>query len=109
KNYLTTVLNSMNDAVLVTSPEGLVRQVNEAAIRLFGYSEDDIKSRAFLDLIAPNERAAFSMQPPTETRETVIATRSGQTIPVSLSSAPIGVQDPQCQRTIFLMRSITER
>ena len=39
KNYLTTVLNSMNDAVLVTSPDGVIAEINDAAVRLFGYSE----------------------------------------------------------------------
>src|SRR4030095_3255265 len=42
KNYLTTVLNSMNDAVLVTSPDGVVRKINDAAVRLFGYNEEEI-------------------------------------------------------------------
>ena len=44
-----------------------------------------------------------------ETRETVIATRSGQTIPVSLSGAPIAADDPQFQGTIFVVRNITDR
>ena len=44
-----------------------------------------------------------------ETRETVISTRSGQTIPVSLSGAPIAADDPQFQGTIFVVRNITDR
>ena len=37
KNYLNTVLNSLSDAVLVTSPDGIVKSCNEAAQRLLGY------------------------------------------------------------------------
>ena len=37
KNYLNTVLNSLSDAVLVTSSDGVVKSCNEAAQRLLGY------------------------------------------------------------------------
>ncbi|HET9448546.1 MAG TPA: EAL domain-containing protein [Steroidobacteraceae bacterium] len=110
KNYLTTVLNSMNDAVLVTSTNGIVKRINNAAVRLFGYNEEDLAGKSFTMLLAENERAAFSMETAAvETRETVIATRSGQTIPVSLSGAPIDAEDPQFQGTIFVVRNITDR
>ena len=56
KNYLTTVLNSMNDAVLVTSPDGIVKRINDAAVRLFGYSEEEIAGQPFIDA-ARRERA----------------------------------------------------
>ena len=110
KNYLTIVLNSMNDAVLVTSPDGMVRKINDAAVRLFGYNEEEIAGQPFLNLIAENERENFSLEAAgVETRETVIATHSGQTIPVSLSGAPIAGDDPQFQGTIFVVRNITDR
>ena len=110
KNYLTTVLDSMNDAVLVTAPNGVIKRINEAAVRLFGYREEELAGKQFTMLLAENERAAFSMEAATlDTRETVIATRSGQTIPVSLSGAPIAAEDPQFQGMIFVVRNITDR
>src|SRR6516162_7486072 len=42
KNYLTTVLNSLSDAVLVTSPDGLIKSCNEATQHLLGYSEQEM-------------------------------------------------------------------
>jgi methyl-accepting chemotaxis protein len=39
KNYLNTVLNSLSDAVLVTSPDGIVKSCNEATQKLLGYEE----------------------------------------------------------------------
>jgi diguanylate cyclase (GGDEF)-like protein/PAS domain S-box-containing protein len=107
-NYLTTVLNSMNDAVLVTSPDGTVRKINEAATRLFGYAEEALAGRQFTDLVAESERQAFSAAT-TDSRETVIATREGQTIPVSVSAAPLAADDPEFQGTIFVLRNITDR
>jgi len=110
KDYLNTVLNSMNDAVLVTSSTGVIRRVNDAAVRLFGYSETEIAGKPFVSLIAEGERDSFTMEANgMETRESVIATRSGQTIPVSLSGAPLAADDPQFQGTIFVIRNITDR
>lgn len=110
KDYLNSVLNSMNDAVLVTSPAGVVTRANDAAVRLFGYPEDQLTGKSFINLIAENERAEFPTDPAAvETRETVIATGNGQTIPVSVSTAPIATGDPQFKGTIFVVRNITER
>ncbi len=110
KDYLNTVLNSMNDAVLVTSSTGVIRRVNDAAVRLFGYSESEIAGKPFVSLIAEGERDTFTVETNgMETRESVIATRSGQTIPVSLSGAPLAGDDPQFQGTIFVIRNITDR
>ncbi|MFL6620949.1 MAG: putative bifunctional diguanylate cyclase/phosphodiesterase, partial [Povalibacter sp.] len=110
KDYLNSVLNSMNDAVLVTSPAGTITRVNDAAVRLFGYREEEIAGKPFVTLIAESEKENFSLESSEiETRETVIATRSGQTIPVSLSGAPIAADDPQFKGTIFVVRNITDR
>ncbi len=110
KDYLNTVLNSMNDAVLVTSASGVIKRVNDAAVRLFGYTEAEIAGKPFASLIAEGERDSFSLDTSgMETRESVIATRSGQTIPVSLSGAPLAADDPQFQGTIFVIRNITDR
>jgi diguanylate cyclase (GGDEF)-like protein/PAS domain S-box-containing protein len=110
KDYLNTVLNSMNDAVLVTSANGVIKRVNDAAVRLFGYSEAEIAGKPFVSLIAEGERESFTLEADgMETRESVIATRSGQTIPVSLSGAPLAAEDPQFQGTIFVIRNITDR
>ena len=109
KDYLNTVLNSMNDAVLVTAANGVIQRVNDAAVRLFGYSEAEIAGKPFVSLIAEGERESFTLEANMGTRESVIATRSGQTIPVSLSGAPLAAEDPQFQGTIFVIRNITDR
>ncbi len=109
-NYLTTVLNSMSDAVLVTSPDGLIKKINDAAVRLFGFTEQEIVGQPLTTLLAEQERESFSMAAATDdTRETVILTHNGQTIPVSFSGAPLAADDPQFQGAIFVVRDITDR
>ncbi|MGA7538508.1 MAG: EAL domain-containing protein [Steroidobacteraceae bacterium] len=110
KNYLHNVLNSMTDAVFVTSPDGIVKVANSAACKLLGYSEEEILGRSILGMLDEREREGFDLlQAAQETRETVVRTRGGQTIPVSLTGSRIESADPQFQGNIFVARNITER
>ena len=110
KNYLDTVLNSLSDAVLVTSPDGLVKSCNEAAQRLLGFSEQELKGKSLISLIDDVHRSAFeSSSTAPDARETVLRTSSGQTIPVSMAGSVITTDDPQFQGNIYVARNITER
>jgi diguanylate cyclase (GGDEF)-like protein/PAS domain S-box-containing protein len=110
KNYLNTVLNSLSDAVLVTSPEGIVKSCNEATQRLLGYQEADLLGKPVVSFLAEEHRNAFDVTNSVpEARETVLRTASGQTIPVSMASSAITTEDPQFQGNIYVARNITER
>ena len=61
-------------------------------------------------MLDEREREDFDLlQAAQETRETVVRTRSGQTIPVSLTGSQIASDDPQFQGNIFVARNITDR
>jgi diguanylate cyclase (GGDEF)-like protein/PAS domain S-box-containing protein len=110
KNYLHSMLNSMTDAVFVTSPEGVIRLVNSAALKLLGYGEEELIGRGIAAILEERERAGFDLlQAAHETRETVVRTRAGQTIPVSFTGSVIASDDPQFQGNIFVARNITDR
>jgi len=110
KNYLTSVLNSMTDAVFVTSPDGVIKTANAAACKLLGYSEEEILGRGIAAILDESEREDFDLlQAAQETRETVVRTRQAQTIPVSLTGSQIASDDPQFQGNIFVARNITDR
>jgi diguanylate cyclase (GGDEF)-like protein/PAS domain S-box-containing protein len=110
KSYLNSVLNSMTDAVFVTSPDGVIKLANLAACKLLGYAEEELLGRGIIAVLEESERAGFDLlQAAQETRETVVRTRSGQTIPVSFTGSRIDSDDPQFQGNIFVARNITER
>jgi diguanylate cyclase (GGDEF)-like protein/PAS domain S-box-containing protein len=110
KNYLHSVLNSMTDAVFVTSPDGIIKMANSAACKLLGFGEEELLGRSILTVLEERERAGFDLlQAAQETRETVVRTRSGQTIPVSFTGSRIDSDDPQFQGNIFVARNITDR
>jgi PAS domain S-box-containing protein len=96
KNYLDTVLNSLSDSVIVTSPDGLIKSCNEASQRLLGYSEADLVGKPLLGFVDEAHRSGLNLATAApEARETVLRTASGQTIPVSMASSTITSADPQ--------------
>jgi diguanylate cyclase (GGDEF)-like protein/PAS domain S-box-containing protein len=110
KDYLNSVLGSMTDAVFVTSPDGVVKVANLAACKLLGISEEQLAGKGIASILEPGERTNFDLQQAAnDTRETLIVTRQGQTIPVSLTGSHIASDDPQFQGIIFVARNITER
>ena len=110
KNYLDTVLNSLSDAVIVTSPEGIIKSCNEATQSLLGYSDADLVGKSLDSFVDEAHRSAFdSSGAAPAARETVLRTKSGQTIPVSMASSSIASLDPQFEGNIYVARNITER
>src|SRR5205807_843612 len=76
------------DGVFVTSPDGVIKVANLAACKLLGYGEEELLGRSILAVLEERELAGFDLlQAAQETRETVVRTRSGQTIPVSFTGA----------------------
>jgi diguanylate cyclase (GGDEF)-like protein/PAS domain S-box-containing protein len=110
KNYLTNVLGSMTDAVFVTSPDGVIRMANHAACKLLAWGEEELVGRGIISILDERERDEFDMlRASADTRETVVKTRHGQTIPVAITGSQISTDDPQYQGTIFVVRNVTER
>jgi len=110
KNYLTNVLGSMTDAVFVTSPDGVIRMANQSACKLLAWGEEELVGRTIISIFDERERGEFDMlRASQDTRETVVKTRHGQTIPVAITGSQITTDDPQYQGTIFVVRNVTER
>jgi diguanylate cyclase (GGDEF)-like protein/PAS domain S-box-containing protein len=110
RSYLHAMLNSMTDAVFVTSPDGVIKVANSAACKLLGFGEEELIGRGIPSILEERERAGFDLQQAAqETRETVVRTRAGQTIPVSFTGSGIASDDPQFQGIIFVARNITDR
>ena len=110
KNYLTSVLNGMTDAVFVSSPDGVVRIVNQAACKLLGYADGEVQGKNIAFILEERERPTFDLaRAAHESRETLVQTRGGPSIPVSLTGSQLASDDPQFQGYIFVARNITEQ
>ena len=107
---LDIMLDSMNDAVFVTSPDGLIKRLNLAATQMLGWSQMQLLGRELAYVISDQDRPNFNIEQATnEVLELTMRTQSGQTIPVSLSGSVMSAEDPRFQGCIFVARNITER
>ncbi len=107
---LDVMLDSMNDAVFVTSPEGSIKRINQSASLLLGWSPQELHGRGLESLVSDQDRAGFDISnAANDTLELTLKTRNGQVIPVSLSGSVMAADDPRFQGCIFVARNITER
>ncbi len=87
KRYVDLVDNA-NDAIYMTDAKGLFTLVNPAALRITGYSEEEIVGKFYLDLVHPQckdrveefYRAQFSDKTPDSYFEVAILTKQGETV-----------------------------
>ena len=110
RDYLDLVLNSMNDAVLVTSGDGVIRRSNKGAHELLEQTDEALVGTHIRDLFAESARSEFSMDMLSQaTGESVFLTGTGREIPVSLAGSQISSEQPQEQGYILVARNISEQ
>jgi diguanylate cyclase (GGDEF)-like protein/PAS domain S-box-containing protein len=110
RDYLDRVLNSMSDAIILVTPDGQITRLNESALLMLDFHEPDLIGKNIQELIAPDQRRRFSIAAALQSpEETVLVTRGGSELPVSLSSSRIDAEDPGFRGFIISARNITER
>jgi diguanylate cyclase (GGDEF)-like protein/PAS domain S-box-containing protein len=108
RDELQGVLDSMTDAVFVTTTDGEIRIANHAAAQLTGRDGEALRGSALRDLFE-------GLPPAAQTDilklagETVLRSSTGQTIPVSLSASQLAQSRPEFSGCVFVARDITER
>ena len=95
QQFISSVLTSMSDMLIVCSRAGIIESVNEALASLLGVDADAVAGRAVFDLFADDDsrqRAArlFSgpCDHPVEDIEIQLRAANGSAIPVSLNCTP---------------------
>jgi PAS domain S-box-containing protein len=120
REYTNNIITSMNDALFVIDPNGLIETVNRAALSLLGYREEEIVGSAAWKILSGNgrrERKPFSEKGPTElvekgfisNYETSLCAKNGRMIPVILSGSVMHSADGEIQGTVCVALDITER
>ncbi len=110
RDYIDSVLASMNDAVIVTGPDGAISRVNGATEALLGYSERELIGLPVQHIVAQDKLRAFldSELGPRAAESTFVA-KSGERIPVSWTGSIIESDNPLFAGTIYTAHNIRER
>ncbi|MDA8123835.1 MAG: PAS domain S-box protein [Deltaproteobacteria bacterium] len=114
KEYVANIIKSMNDALVVVSPEGAISSVNEATCRLLGYQDRELVGQSF--------EMIFSEDPEREETgknlfsiylmgivEKVYRAKDGRRIPVSLSVSVMNDAAGRSLGFICMAQDATER
>ncbi len=116
KEYVDNIIRSMIDTLIVIRPDGVIRTLNQATLRLLGYEESELIGQ-HIDRVFPVRRGPFN-----ETAleavvsagrldhvETVCLTKNGNTIPILFSAAVMRNDDQTVQGIACVAQDITER
>jgi len=110
RNYIDKVLANMNEAIFITSPDDVISRVNKATLNLLGYTEQELVGQN-ID-IAVDKKRTGRLQSEVRSnapREAFFVTRTGESVPVSYTSAAIDENSGPDSDRIYAAQNITER
>jgi diguanylate cyclase (GGDEF)-like protein/PAS domain S-box-containing protein len=111
RDYVDSILSSMNEAIIVTSADGTITRVNKATSRLLGYTADELVGQS-MDFIIDTKKGR-PLEPDSGLgipRDAFLLGKSGENIPVSYTSSSTGNDDDGLAGDcIYAAQNITER
>lgn len=113
---LAAIVESSEDAIVGTRPDGTITSWNHAAERLYGYSSQEALGRS-ISILIPRDRlgdfsaglAAVRSGNPIHQLETVRRRKDGTNIDVSLSVSPIRDNEKYVIALADISRDVTQR
>ncbi len=110
RDYVDSILSSMNEAIIVTSADGTISRINEATSRLLDYSYDELVGQNIAVIIDRNKgRPLESDTGIGAPRDAFLLAKSGEHIPVSYTSSTTINEDGEVGDCIYAAQNITER
>jgi len=106
---LDRVLDTLNDAVILTDNDGLIELANQSAVELLGYAEDRIVGMPVRDLIAPGHVGEFALTGERRTFEAAVVAADGGEVPVSYSCSRVDADTFTINGFVIAARNISER
>ncbi|MBP0018692.1 MAG: PAS domain S-box protein [Cyanobacteria bacterium SBLK] len=108
-DYIDRVVNSMVDALIVTTQAGIIKKVNRATQELFGYNKSELLHQPFTKLLCDRDDLSqvkdINVKPRTEIS---CLRKTGEKISVAFSFGLIRTVDDR-QEYVYVGRDITER
>jgi len=103
------VLDSLNDAVILTDSDGLIVHANQTAVDLLGYVPERFIGVQIREFIAPDYLDQFSLASDKRTFEAAFVASGEREIPVSYSCSRIDADAFTINGFIIAARNISER
>ena len=111
---IRAVMEGARDALVVSTTDGIVLEINRAAEALFGRPRSEVVGRHFLETLAPEERAKVRrsfegdvVRGGAQGQESVVLRADGKTIPIEVSVSRVEIGGEQLMFAII--RDVSER
>ena len=110
RNYVDSILSGMNEAIIVTSDDGIINRINAATTQLLGYEEDELFNVSIDFVVNTNKGPSLATDAPSGLpKEAIFESKFGESIPVSYTCSIIDATDGTSARRIYAAQNITER
>lgn len=114
RNYVDKILMSIADALFVTTPLGNILTVNQAAINLFEYSQEELINQSISHLITddnilPTSANINSQSYYLHNHPVICQTKTGKKLTVAFSCSVMETEIHGLQNFIYIGRDITQR
>jgi PAS domain S-box-containing protein len=118
KQYIDTIITSMPDALLLTTPSGQIKKINPAAQALLDYDENELIGQSISNVIKDwvdnklensdcNEKK-LDVDLYNQQIETTCHAKNGKIIPVAISHSILQTEIEHFQGYVYILRDITE-
>ena len=115
RDYVDSIIGNMMDSLIVLSPDGKIKTVNQSTLELLGYREDEILNQS-IDIIFAKESLltetnfiSFIKQYFGRIIEIVCLSRDGKKIPVLFSGSEMRDVNGNLKGIICVALDVTER
>jgi diguanylate cyclase (GGDEF)-like protein/PAS domain S-box-containing protein len=110
RDYVDSILSSMNDAIIVTSLDGIIKRVNKATTHLLGYDQDELVGTSIDNVVNTRKSGTLVDDSPSGLpREAFFESKYGESIPVSYTCSFLGGKEAESGDRIYAAQNITER
>lgn len=110
RDYVDSILSSMNDAIIVTANDGMIKRVNKATSHLLGYEEQELLGTSIDRIVnTPGSGSLVEQKPSGLPREAFFESKLGESIPVSYTCSFLGGKEAESGDRIYAAQNITER
>ena len=110
RDYVDSVLSSMNDAIIVTTGDGRIKRINKATTHLLGYNDDELIGTS-IDYVVNTKKSGSLVDDATSglPREAFFESKFGESIPVSYTCSVLEGKGAESGDRIYAAQNITER
>ncbi len=115
RDYISNIIQSMNESLIVTSSEGTIQIVNQTTCRLLGYKEEELIGQSIQMVLEESggfegeALSRFLLEKKSDPRESQYTTKDGAKIPVLLSISTLKANDRTASGIIIMAQDITAR